>query len=161
MQYNEITILDTAAAAGFFTTRNTTAKARRTALAEQAKTFGGTIAWPHLVHGTHIVQLTEEHLGKGLLELPDTDGCITDVPGIALTVTCGDCLPIYLFDPQHQAIGLAHAGWKGTLGGIAASLVAAMQKAYGTDPAQLIGRVGPGISPCCFQVRKDCYEQFT
>lgn len=160
MANQEIRIFDQEGVFGAFTTRNITAPERRNALAAQADSFGGTVAWPHLVHGTRVAVLREEDLGKGLLQIPDTDGCITNVPGIALTVTCGDCLPVYAWDPVRKVIGLVHAGWKGTLGGIAAEMILAMEREFGTDPADVTAWVGPGISACCFKVREDCYEQF-
>ncbi len=143
-----------------FTTRITTAAERRAALARQADSFGGAVIWPHLVHGTDIAEAGRETLGKGLVIYEDHDGSVTDVPGIALTVTCGDCLPIFAWDKKKGAIGLVHAGWRGTLAGIAAELVYKMQKLYGTDPADLTVRIGPGIDACCFEVKEDCYGLF-
>lgn len=143
-----------------FTTRITTAAERRAALTRQAESFGGAVIWPHLVHGTDIAKVGREALGKGLVIYEDHDGAVTDVPGIALTVTCGDCLPIYAWDRKKGVIGLVHAGWRGTLAGIAAELVYKMHKVYGTEPGDLSVRVGPGIDACCFEVKEDCYGLF-
>lgn len=80
------------------------------------------------------------------------DGLITDVPGLALVITAADCVPIYLFDPDRPAIGVVHAGWRGTVLGIAGKAVAAMVEHYGSDPARIHAAIGPSIGPCCYEV---------
>ncbi len=69
-----------------------------------------------LTHGTQIVTVTEEDRGRIILA---TDGLTTNQADVILTVTVADCVPIYFFDPKNKAIGLAHAGWRGTLQNIA------------------------------------------
>ncbi len=142
-----------------FTTRSTTAAARRDELLEEVAPLGGSVIHPCLVHGTDIV-LLEEDCPKGLVDIEDTDGCITDVPHIVLTSTHGDCLPIYAYDPVHRAIGLVHAGWRGTQALIAENLVACMEQCFGTDPGDLKVCIGPGIDSCCFEVDEDVAMQF-
>ncbi len=160
MKDTELSIIENEGARAFFTTRATRAFERREALSVQSGTFGGAVIWPHLVHGTDIAVIGREQLGKGTVIFEDHDGAVTDVPGIALTVTCGDCLPIYAWDPARRAAGLVHAGWRGTLAGIAAELVYTMQREYGSRPEDLQVRIGPGIDACCFEVKEDCYGQF-
>ncbi len=64
-----------------------------------------------------------------------TDGIITNEPGCALTMNYADCTPIFLFDPHNHAIGLGHAGWKGTVRDLPGALVRAMTAEFGSDPA--------------------------
>jgi YfiH family protein len=66
-----------------------------------------------------------------------------------------DCTPVWLYDPVQRAIGLAHAGWRGTVVGAARATVAAMQSAYGCRPADLLAGIGPAIGPCCYEVGED------
>ena len=160
MTVTELKIIDDRQVFASFTTRQTTAYERREALAREAEGFGGAVVWPHLVHGTDIAVVGEESQGKGLVVFEDHDGAVTCVPGIALTVTCGDCLPVYAWDPVHRAIGLVHAGWRGTLAGIAAEMVYVMGREYGSRPEDLQVRIGPGIDACCFEVKEDCYDLF-
>jgi hypothetical protein len=77
---------------------------------------------------------------------------ITNVPGIALAVTIADCAPLILYDPTRHALAVVHAGWRGTVAGIAAAAVEAMRAAYGTQPSDLWAGVGPSIGPCCYEV---------
>ncbi len=84
--------------------------------------------------------------------LARADGLVTDRPGVSLTMRFADCVPILLYDPVHQAIGIAHAGWRGTVGQVAASTLRTMQTAYGTDPAQVQAGIGPSIGPDQYQV---------
>jgi len=111
-----------------------------------------------LVHGTRVTVVKEQHRGRGAVDLdglPATDALITNCPGIPLLMTFADCVPILLYDPAHRVVGLAHGGWKGTLLGVAQSVVRAMQEAYGCRPADVIAAVGPAVGPCCYQVGDD------
>ncbi len=94
------------------------------------------------------------------IRFPRTDGVITDQKGILLTTVHADCLPVWLYDEEHQAIGLVHAGWRGTLAGIAPKAVKLMQETYGSDPAKVKAAIGPGISLCCFETGPEVIEAF-
>jgi YfiH family protein len=83
------------------------------------------------------------------------DGLITTEPEVFLQMSFGDCVPLLFFDPVRRAIGVAHAGWKGTIAKIGAATVRAMAEAYGSRPADLMVGIGPSIGPCCYQVRED------
>lgn len=85
----------------------------------------------------------------------DADGLVTDEPGLCLTVFSADCIPVLLYDPIRRCVGAAHAGWRGTAAGIAARTVQAMAAHYGSDPADLLAAIGPGISLCCFETHAD------
>lgn len=102
-----------------------------------------------MVHGTRVALVSAAHAGQ---RLPDTDGLITAERGLPLAMTFGDCQPIVVYDPDHHAVGLAHAGWRGSLGGIAFSLVRAMQVAFGARPERLHAFLGPAIGACCYEV---------
>ncbi|MDB4894895.1 MAG: hypothetical protein JWN15_1157, partial [Firmicutes bacterium] len=107
-----------------------------------------------LVHGNRVVAVTgEEAPGPDAVRfVPDCDALITDRPGLALVVTAADCVPVFLYDPVRRAIGAVHAGWRGTVAGVAARAVAAMAEAFGSRPADLLAAVGPSIGPCCYEV---------
>ena len=83
------------------------------------------------------------------------DGLVTDEPGACLTVFSGDCIPILFYDPVHRCIGASHAGWRGAAAGIAARTVEAMEARFGSDPADILAAIGPGIGPCCFETHSD------
>jgi len=115
----------------------------------------GDVATAHQVHGSQVALVGPEDRGR---VIPATDALITDTPGVALMLRFADCLPILLYDPVRRAIGLAHAGWKGTIGGIAAKTASAMMEACGSRPADIVAGLGPCIGPCCYQVGSEVIE---
>jgi len=121
------------------------------------------IGWPfeaftcaEQVHSDNVHIVTADDRGRGRdsrqSALQDTDALVTNVRGVLLASFYADCVPLYFYDPVHEAVGLAHAGWKGTAAEIACRTVEAMQQAFGTDPSQLRGAIGPAIGGCCYEV---------
>lgn len=108
-----------------------------------------SVVHAHLVHGADVARVS--HLDYGTW-IPHTDGIITNEPGCALTMNYADCAPIFLYDPQKQAVGLGHAGWLGTTRDLPGALVRAMTAAFGSEPGDLIAAIGPCIGPCCYEV---------
>ena len=94
------------------------------------------------------------------IRFPRTDGVITNRKDVLLTTVHADCLPVWLYDEEHQAIGLVHAGWRGTLAGIAPKAVKLMQETYGSEPSKMKAAIGPGISMCCFETGPEVIEAF-
>lgn len=88
------------------------------------------------------------------------DAAITATPGLALVISTADCLPILVHDPVRQAIGAAHAGWRGTAKGIAGELVRALVAHFGSNPADLQVAIGPGIQYPCYQVGPEVKAAF-
>ena len=108
------------------------------------------------VHGAQVAQVRPGDRGE---TFPATDGLMTDVPGVTLMLRFADCVPLLFFDPRRPAVGLAHAGWRGTLAGIASRMVGAMQATFGSKPEELIVGIGPAIGPCCYQVGQELADQ--
>ncbi|NTW30634.1 MAG: polyphenol oxidase family protein [Candidatus Moranbacteria bacterium] len=92
--------------------------------------------------------------------IPGTDALITREIGVALSVTGADCFPIYFEDSAAGVIGLAHAGWRGIVGGIIENVVSGMI-AVGADPANVRLHVGPGICSRHFEIRADVLGYFS
>jgi YfiH family protein len=88
------------------------------------------------------------------------DAIITDRPGVTLMMRFADCVPIMIYDPQHRAAGVAHAGWLGTVHGMAAELVRSMEREFGSRPEKLLAGIGPSIGPDHYPVGDDVIEQF-
>jgi hypothetical protein len=120
---------------------------RRLAAAMELPRERFTTTWQ--VHGTRVVRATHENAG-GMID--KADGIITDTPGLPLTQRYADCTPLIVYDPQRHAAGLGHAGWRGTVAGMATALVQAMTGAFGSDPADLVAVIGPAVGPCCYEV---------
>ncbi|MCU0512694.1 MAG: peptidoglycan editing factor PgeF [Anaerolineae bacterium] len=108
------------------------------------------------VHSADVVlAITPLH---GRRWLAQADGLITDKPGLVLAMRYADCTPLLFYDPVRRAAGLAHAGWRGTVQGMAARMVQALQQAYGCRPADLQVIIGPSISQACFQVGEEVVQ---
>ncbi|MCZ7541852.1 MAG: peptidoglycan editing factor PgeF [Anaerolineae bacterium] len=87
--------------------------------------------------------------------LARADGLVTDRPGLALAMRFADCAPILLYDPAHHALGLAHAGWRGTVLGAGVSALRTMTDAFGTRPQDVQAAIGPSIGPQRYQVGEE------
>src|SRR5690349_9120115 len=87
------------------------------------------------------------------------DIILTDRPDVTLFMRFADCVPILLHDPRKDVIGLAHAGWMGTLRDVATSTVESLQKNYGTNPADIIAGIGPSIGPDHYEIGADVILQ--
>jgi len=109
----------------------------------------------NMVHGTHVVRVNgpQPSVRTG-------DACITDRPGVAMMITTADCVPLFFHDPVRGAVGLAHAGWRGTVQGVARTTVEAMTAEFGSRPADLRVAIAPAIGPCCFEVDSDVSQPF-
>lgn len=90
---------------------------------------------------------------------PKADIILTDNPDVSLFMRYADCVPILLYDPHKRAIGLAHAGWQGTVMKVAKTAVQAMQARYGTDPANLLAAIGPSIGPERYEVGPEVIDR--
>lgn len=114
-------------------------------------------------HGDHVRRVTAADRGQGVTRPANyhaVDALITNVPGIILTVYTADCVPVYLVDPAHRAIGLAHSGWRGTVAKITAKTLAAMHAAYGTNAADCVCAIGPSICRDCYEISEDVADAF-
>ncbi len=116
---------------------------------------GASLTVAGAVHGAHVARVDEPAEA-----IDGVDALITDKPGIALFATYADCYPIVLWDPTHQAVGLVHAGWRGTEAGVAREAINAMHKEFGTAPADIKAGIGPGICGLCYEVGADVAEKF-
>ena len=110
---------------------------------------------PYQVHGVHVRLVGQAHTST---VQPATDGLLTTTPGVALLLRFADCVPLLLFDPIHRAVGLIHAGWKGSAAGIVPAAVEAFVRHVGGRPGDLWAGIGPAIGPCCYRVGPDMAE---
>jgi YfiH family protein len=99
------------------------------------------------VHGS-MVYIVEEKPGADLL-VAGYDALVTNIPGPGLMIQQADCQAVMLFDPVNIAVGIAHAGWRGSVAGILPKTVSAMVKTFATDPADLLAAISPSLGPCC------------
>jgi YfiH family protein len=108
------------------------------------------------VHGKAVAAVTAADRGRGATMLgtgiPATDALVTDVPGLPLLMCFADCTPILFHDPRRGVVGIAHAGWRGTVADIAGETVRTMLARYGSSPHDLLVGIGPAIGRCCYVV---------
>ena len=114
-------------------------------------------------HTDNIRLVTAADRGKGVVrpkDYRDVDGLITKERGIVLCTFFADCVPLFFVDPVKKAIGLAHSGWRGTVQKIGKKTVEEMGRAFGTDPRDVHGAIGPSICQHCYEVSEDVIEAF-
>jgi len=112
------------------------------------------LAIPQQVHENKIVNVKEPVFFEA------TDGLITNIPGIVLSIQVADCVPIYLYDPTKKVIGLVHAGWQGSAQKIVQKAVSEMQNHFNSKTSDILSFIGPSIGPCCYEVSHEVLAQF-
>lgn len=114
-------------------------------------------------HKTDIMVVDEFDRGKGLVrerDYSDIDGLVTDKRGIALFTFYADCVPLFFLDEKKHVVGVAHAGWRGTVGKIGEKMISLMKKTYNSDPKDILVGIGPSIGSCCYEVGFDVACEF-
>lgn len=111
-----------------------------------------------LVHGTDIVYADAPRP----LDQPSAkaDIIFTDNPNVSLFMRFGDCVPILFHDPKKKVIGIAHAGWMGTLRGVVGAAVDGMRSHYGSNPKDIVAGIGPSIGVDHYEVGAEVVAQF-
>jgi hypothetical protein len=126
------------------------------------KKIGGTTGktpWP-------LVTLRQIHsdLIHCVAQVPEQtlagDGLITQMPKIIIGIQTADCIPIILVDTKRKAVGVFHAGWRGTVKRIVEKGVGDMRRNFGTLPRDIRAAIGPGIHSCCYQVGPEVRDNF-
>ena len=112
------------------------------------------VALGNQVHGVEVMSLDS---GRGWIQIEGIDGWTTTTPGILLTVTIADCIPVYLVAPR-RGIALLHAGWRGTAGGILGRGVQLLQSTTGCTSANIVMHCGVGICGTCYEVGSEVVE---
>lgn len=111
------------------------------------------------VHSNGVLRLDEETL-RSYDKPVDADAIITDRPNVPIGILTADCMPILLYDPVKKAVGAVHAGWKGTVKGVAVAAVETMTASFGSRPEDLRAAIGPHIRACCLKVKEDVRAEF-
>lgn len=107
------------------------------------------------IHSTVVRRVENEtgFLGEG-------DALYTAHPGIWIGIRTADCVPLILADPDHHAVAVIHAGWRGTVDGILAATLNKMRADFATAPSRTVLAIGPAIAYCCFEVGPEVAERF-
>jgi len=108
------------------------------------------------VHQVNVAVVTPQNAGQGHTGwkngIPATDAMITNLPQTPLMVLSADCPLVLVYDKRQRALGLIHASWRCTFGGIVDRTIDAMATHFHSIPSELIAGIGPGAGPCCYKV---------
>ncbi len=113
-----------------------------------------------LIHRVDETRADEMRGDRAPEQLFAGDGLVTDAPGLVLAVQTADCLPIILADRKRRAVGVFHAGWRGTVKRIVEKGVGEMRKEFKSDPRNLMAAIGPGVQRCCYEVGEEVRTKF-
>lgn len=105
---------------------------------------GGRAVSCWMVHSTDTIVITDGTRRNGRLQ--KADAIICDQPDTPLIMRFADCVPLLFYDRQKRAIGLGHAGWRGTVKGMASNVVEKMASAFGSRVVDIEVIIGPAIS---------------
>jgi YfiH family protein len=108
-------------------------------------------------HQAKVVKVGVGDLGR---KIEHADGLVAKEAGMVVALTVADCVPVYLYDPQTQAFGLLHAGWRGIEAGVIGQGIMAMKENFGSQAGNILLSTGPAIQPCHFEVKADVLEKF-
>ena len=87
------------------------------------------------------------------------DAMVTNVSNICLMNLTADCASVVCYDPREKVIGLAHAGWRGTVKGVTGNLIRAFKEEFGSRPESILAGIGPSIGPCCYEVGPEVIKE--
>ncbi len=111
------------------------------------------------VHGRDVRWLPRGQTPQ-LAERPDGDAIVSNEPGLALSVSVADCVPILIADAKSGAAAAIHAGWRGTCARVASVALETLARECGTDPSDCIIAIGPSIGPADYQVGVELRDAF-
>ncbi|MGB0757846.1 MAG: peptidoglycan editing factor PgeF [Patescibacteria group bacterium] len=132
---------------------------QKTGIPQTAKKF--FIQQEHTAHIEIIdQQKVDQHTVDDTSMFMSTDGMVTNIPDMYLVMYSSDCMPVFLYDPKHKAVGIAHAGREGTRKKIITEIVSVMQEAYSSEPKEIKIFIGPSICGNCYPVSKEVAEGF-
>jgi polyphenol oxidase len=109
------------------------------------------------VHGTNVV--IAETARRAENSHVQADAILTDKPGLTLMMRFADCVPVLLHDPIRKVVGIAHAGWLGTVHGTLRAALETMRLRFGTNAADVLAAIGPSIGPDHYEIGADVVHQ--
>jgi polyphenol oxidase len=139
-------------------------RVNRTAWAEAIGYDPERLVLGRQVHETTVLAVGEDHAGCGAdsveTSIRRVDGLMTNRPELPIGVMAADCVPILIYDPVTEAVAAIHAGWRGTVDGIAGEAVESMRRNYGSEAVDLTVCLGPAICVDCYQVGDEVIDRW-
>ena len=109
------------------------------------------------IHSNIVNKVDKDNIGQ----IIDGDAIITNEKNVPLLILTADCVPVVLVDKVNKAVGLVHAGWRGTYGKICSETLQSMKENYNTNTEDVVAIIGPSIGKCCYEVSYDLVEKFS
>lgn len=108
------------------------------------------------IHGNGVCVANDSDAGEAFSACKrEYDAVVTNTPNLPIATYHADCVPVFLLDTKSRAVGVAHAGWRGTAMKTPASAIHKMEMSFGSDPRDILAAVGPSIGVCCFETDRD------
>lgn len=131
---------------------------QRSRLSVTAGISFNALGWVKQVHGAGIAVVDENFINGNRLR--EADALVTDLNNVLIAVRTADCLPVFIWDPVHHAMGIVHAGWKSTHKEILLRTYEVMAERYQSNYEDLKFAFGPAIRSCCYQVSDEFKGHF-
>jgi YfiH family protein len=110
------------------------------------------------VHGRTVVVMRDGDAVPAAA--PEADAFVSSNPDIAVAIRVADCVPLLMADRRRGVVAAVHAGWRGTAAGAAVAALDALEREFGTQPADVVAAIGPSIGPCCYEVGSELVDAF-
>ncbi|CAI2717337.1 peptidoglycan editing factor PgeF [Nitrospina watsonii] len=111
-------------------------------------------------HSDRVVVIDRDKMTPAQVGMQEGDALVTHLKDTPVGVMTADCVPVIVYDRKVHAVGVVHAGRRGTQQGILTKTLDAMKVVYGSRPEQMMVGLGPAIGPCCYEVDEDCVAPF-
>lgn len=121
------------------------------------------IVFSNQVHKTKIKIIRKKDINEKYDSSKDAegiDGLITNLSKVPLVTLYADCVPLFFLDPINRVVGLAHAGWRGTVNKIGLKMVQRFKDTFNSNPKDILIGIGPSIGKCCFEVDEQVAKEF-
>jgi YfiH family protein len=116
------------------------------------------VALAKQVHGNTVVVVRRGRELPG--EAPEADAFASDRADVAVAIRVADCVPLLMADRSRGVVSAVHAGWRGTAARAAVAALDALEREFGTRPADIVAAIGPSIGPCCYEVGSELVDAF-
>ena len=118
----------------------------------------GAVAMAKQVHGRTVVVVRD---GDGApAAMPEADAFVSSSRDVAVAIRVADCVPLLMADRHRGVVAAVHAGWRGTAARAAVAALDALEREFGSEPADLVAAIGPSIGPCCYEVGTELVDAF-
>ena len=127
--------------------------------AELAAAVGArSVAMAKQVHGRTVFVVREGEAPPA--RASEADVFVSNSTEVAVAVRVADCVPLLMADRVRGVVAAVHAGWRGTAARAAVAALEALEREFGTKPADVVAAIGPSIGSCCYEVGSELVDAF-